>query len=646
MREWVRGLAVTAIALVCGAATAPPQRAPIPPDRLNRYLDRLIPPAMAKDHVAGLTISVVQGGRVIALRGFGRAGVGPDRPVDPARTLFGLASVSKVFTWTALLQAAEAGRVDLARGADAYLPPALRNPPQGMHRPIRIVDLMRHTSGFEDRDVMVLSRAAYGGRFPTLADYLRYARPDRIVEPGTVPNYSNYAVNQAAWIALAGSGAGDFPTLIERDILRPLGLTGTTLRQPYPPEPRLPAPMPADLAARRTQNLQWQGDRFVARPYEFLYDSPASGISTTAADMARLMLAQLGGGVLDGRRIYGPATAARFRTPLLGGAQTNHWAHGLMMRRLPGGFGAYGHDGATSTTVAAMYVVPDLDLGIFAAANDRAGGPIVWTLADRIVRAFYGAQAPGPGRPRAGSAALVRDADRYTGHYLSMRRPHSGLAKLVYFEPVDISVDRAGYLHAPGSGRDRRWVPTGIPGAFVDAEGEEVLAFTFGPDGRANGWRDAMASRTYQRVSPVFAMPVMLGLLAASALASLGILLAAAWRWWRRRRGRPASAPAVRRFDRLQLALACVVPAALGCVAWTVTHVDMAGGDAFPPPSLRGFALLMSIAALLVVALIALTPSLWRAGGGWRRVPRILACLPVGLLALWIGNAGGLAFWS
>lgn len=643
MLRWMLIAAMTIVAAMPMVASAAPHR-PIARAELDRFLDRTIRPAMNRKHVAGVTVAVVQDGRILALRGYGRAGVSPDRPVDPARTSFGLASLSKVFTWIALLQAAETGRVDLTRDVNGYLAPDLRNPANGM-RPIRVVDLMRHTTGFEDRDVMVLSKAAFGGRFPTLADYLRDARPDRIAQPGTVTNYSNYAVNQAAAIALRGSGARDFPTLIERDILTPLGMTGTTLRQPYPAGARLPAPMPAALAARRTQNLRWDGGRFVAQPYEFMFDGPASSISATAADMARLMLAQLNGGALDGARIYGPATATRFRTPLIGGAQSNGWAHGLMMRRLPGGHPAYGHDGVTSTTAAAMYVVPDLDLGIFAAANDRDGGDIVWTLPDAVVRAFYAPQAPGLDRPRPADPAFRQQADLYTGHYLSMRRPHSGLAKLVYFEPVSVGIDDAGYLVAPSGGRDRRWVPARTPGAFVDAEGEDVIAFTTDADGRATGWRDAMASRTYERVPALLSIEVMLGLLAASALASVGVLVAAAWRW-RRRRRRASPAAATRRFDRVEVAMAGAVLLAVACIAWTVTHQDMGGGAPFPPPSLRGFSVLMGLAAACVVALIAMTRALWRAGGGWRRLPRILAYLPVGLLAIWIGNAGGLAFWS
>jgi CubicO group peptidase (beta-lactamase class C family) len=77
--------------------------------------------------------------------------------------------------------------------------------------------------------------------------------------------------------------------------------------------------MPADLAARRTQNLMWNGHAFYAHPYEHMMGGPAGGVSTTAADMARLLCAMLAGGTLDGHAVYSPAIARAWRPPLLAG---------------------------------------------------------------------------------------------------------------------------------------------------------------------------------------------------------------------------------------------------------------------------------------------------------------------------------------
>lgn len=629
---------------LCLFLVRPAIAAPIPPDKLAAWLDARVGSRLQKAHVAGAAVVVVQGGRIVALRGYGLAGVAPNRPVDPARTLFGLASTSKLFTWLTLLRAAEAGRVDLNRPVNNYLPPDLRIPAQGFRQPIRFVDLLRHTTGYEDRDVMIGSPAWYGGYQPSIADYLRQARPDREREPGTDPSYSNYAPNLAAFVALRGSGAPDFATLVERDVFAPLGMTSTTFREPAMPGTHLPAPMSAALLARRTQNLLWDGRGFYAHAYEHMMDGPASAATTSAPDMARFMLALLHDGVLDGRRIYGPGVARMIRTPLLDGAQSNRWAHGFIMFALPDGHLGYGHNGGTTTTASTMVVVPELDLGVFAVANSLAGGQVIYPLAADLVRAFYAPGAPGPRYPRPGSRALLAEASRYAGTYLTVRRPYHGLAMLVMADPQPVSVDEKGYLHVASGGSDRRWVPAGPPGAFVDAEGTEVLTFRLSADGRAVSFRDPLASRTLERVSSLYAMLLLFGLIAASILGALVVLIAALVRLVRRQRR--VAVPVVSRFDRVQATAAATVLLALGCVAMSAATADQAGGGLFPPLPLRLFALLGCVTVALLVVQVARAPAMWRVAGPIGRVLRLLALLPWALLMLRVGLFGGLAFWS
>ena len=629
---------------LCLFLVRPAAAAPIPADKLSAWLDTRVGGRLQAAHVAGAAVVVVQGGRIVALRGYGLAGVAPNRPVDPARTLFGLASTSKLFTWLTLLRAVEAGRVDLNRPVNDYLQPDLRIPAQGFRRPIRFVDLLRHTTGYEDRDVMILSPAWFGGHQPSIADYLRHARPDREREPGVDPSYSNYAPNLAAFVALRGSGAPDFDTLVERDIFAPLGMTSTTFREPTLPGTHLAAPMSPALQARRTQNLLWDGNGFHAHKYEHMMDGPASAATTSAPDMARFMVALLHDGVLDGQRIYGPDVARMIRTPLLDGPQSNRWAHGFMMFALPGGHMGYGHDGGTTTTASTMVVVPELDLGVFAVTNSLAGGSVVYPLAADLVRQFYAPDWPRPGHPRPGSPALVRQADRYAGTYLTVRRPYHGLAMLVLAEPQQVSVDSQGYLHVASGGGERRWVPAGPRGAFIDADGAEVLAFRLDANGRAVSFRDPLATRTQERVSSLYAMPLLFGMVAASALVAIMVLIVALISFVRRRG--QVTLPPVSKFARMQAITAATVLLALACVAGSAATADQAGGGLFPPLPLRLFALFACVTVVMLVVLAVQAPAMWRAAGRISRVLRLLVLLPWTLLMLRVGLFGGLAFWS
>ncbi len=225
-----------------GARLAP--GAPIPPAELEAFVDGAVRQAMTTDHVAGVEVAVVQGGQVVLKKGYGFAG--PGRRVDPDNTLFRLASISKTFTWIAVMKDAEAGRIRLNTPINLYLPESLQVKDQGFRRPILVRDLMTHTPGFADRALGQLFEDD-PRRVRPLTLYLRQERPRRVREPGVIASYSNYGA------ALAGEASSwvngkPYADLVEGEITGPLGMTHTTFREPYPARAELPAPMPAALA--------------------------------------------------------------------------------------------------------------------------------------------------------------------------------------------------------------------------------------------------------------------------------------------------------------------------------------------------------------------------------------------------------------
>ena len=100
----------------------PGRTGPTDPAELARFLDATVPGLLGDWRVPGAVVVVVKDGRVLAQKGYGLADVAAGEPVDPKRTLFRLASVTKVFTATAVLQLAEQGRVKLGIDAQVYLP--------------------------------------------------------------------------------------------------------------------------------------------------------------------------------------------------------------------------------------------------------------------------------------------------------------------------------------------------------------------------------------------------------------------------------------------------------------------------------------------------------------------------------------------
>ena len=493
---------------------------PIPPAELAAFVDGYVKGAMRRDHIAGVTVSVVQNGAVVFKKGYGFASLGPDRAVDPDRTLFRIGSISKTFTWIAVMKEVEAGRMRLEQPVNLYLPEKLRVPDQGFDNPIRVVNLMDHSPGFEDRALGQLFEDDFD-RVRPLDVYLRQERPRRVRPPGFVSSYSNYGAALAGK-AVSWTSGKPYERLIEEEILGPARLAHTTFREPHPVKAGLPAPMAPALAADVSQGFRWTPAGFQPRRYEFIEQvAPAGAASSTAGDMARYMLLLLGGGTLDGATIYGPQTAKAFRTPIRPTPPgINGWAHGFAIEALPGGRTGYGHDGGTLSFFSNMVIAPELGLGVFISTNTEGGGRLAEGFAPALMRQFY---ARPDAFPRPGSPELAAQAAAFSGDYLSTRRPYSGLEAFVMRlanAGAKVAVTHQGRLVLSAPGGPAAFVPAGPleDGQFVGVQDDSRLDFLM-KDGRAFAFIPGSGAVLYERI-PAWKTP--------SALLFVGALTALA----------------------------------------------------------------------------------------------------------------------
>jgi DNA-binding CsgD family transcriptional regulator len=77
------------------------------PEGMEAFLDVFFEAKLAELHIPGAAIVVVQDGKVFLAKGYGFADLAHQTPVDPTKTAFKAGSVSKLFTWTAVMQVAE-----------------------------------------------------------------------------------------------------------------------------------------------------------------------------------------------------------------------------------------------------------------------------------------------------------------------------------------------------------------------------------------------------------------------------------------------------------------------------------------------------------------------------------------------------------
>lgn len=424
------------------------------PVALEAFVEGFVTGRMKAHHAAGVTVSVVHDGRLVLARGFGHADRAAGRPVAADATLFRPGSISKTFTWTAVMQLVEQGRLDLDADIQGYLP-AL-DIPRTFPAPITLAHLMAHTPGFEE-SVLGHLFTDHPDRVRPLLDYLQIYQPARVRPPGVRPAYSNYGSGLAGLIVANVSGL-PWEDYADRHLFEPLGMVSSTFREPWGAQ-RTEAPMPAALADRVSRGYQWRAGAFVPGGFEYIGQiGPAGALSTTAVDMARWMLVHLGEGELDGVRILGQDTARLiYRQHYTPDAAVPGIAHGFIESRI-GGYRAIGHGGGTVHFISDMQLIPALGLGVFVSTNTSGtGGLVVQGFVDSLVERFFPQATPAAaaGADVAAGAHGTEDPEtvarrarlaEFTGAYLPTRRAYTTVERALNTPVVGIQVTADGAL--------------------------------------------------------------------------------------------------------------------------------------------------------------------------------------------------------
>jgi CubicO group peptidase (beta-lactamase class C family) len=622
----------------------------VPPAELEAFVDGVVTDAMAREHIAGVTVSIVQNGQVVLKKGYGFAGLEPQRRVDPDRTLFRIGSISKTFTWIALMKEVEAGRIVLDRPINLYLPERVQVRDQGYSAPVRVRHLLDHSAGFEDRALGHLMERDVD-RVRPLELYLRQERPRRVNPPGEIASYSNYGAALAGEAVAYVSGQ-NFERRVEEAILLPLGMGRTSFREPRAAKAGLPGPMPSNLTGDVSEGYRWTPTGFRARDFEYIGQiAPAGSASSTAGDMSRYMLMLLNGGQLEGVSIYGARSAAAFRTPLRRTpAGINGWAHGFQVIDLSGGYRGYGHGGATLSFMSNMVTVPALGLGVFISTNTESGQDLATRFPDRLVGHFYAAPQT---FPRPGSPALLANRQAYEGYYLTTRRSYRGLEEFVGLLTggTKAKVTPDGRLVTAGGGAVKTWSPEGdaSDGRFISGVGADRIAFVM-QDGRARAFQGASGAALMERVA-LGMQPGVLAILAAltgaASLATLGGLFLRNRREFREN----AIQSRASLIQNIQAGLWLLSMVLFGL--WASKTGDVAQVMYRWPGALLVTASACAlVAALLTIATLVTLPAVWRGGrrvdswSGLRKafftVTVMIHVAFVVVLGLW----GGLTPWS
>jgi CubicO group peptidase (beta-lactamase class C family) len=465
-----RSLLSLALAITLGAIDAVAQTEdPAERAKMEAFVDGAVREVMRAEKIAGVSVAIVDRAGVVMARGYGAAAFEPYKKVD-ADTLFRVGSISKTPVWIAIMQLVEAGKLSLDDPINDRLPPSLRIPDEGFHKPILVRHLMTHTAGFEDSTEGLFVHDP--AKLRALDEDLVVYRVHRVREPGTLAVYSNYGAALAG--ALVAHVAGEpWQDYAEQRILRPLGMATATYREPYPESVAaargLPQPMSPEILAKTTNGFRWTGGGYHTQPFEYVSNYvPAGALSASANDMAAYMQALLDPERMAQAGVLKAETALALREPLFSNTpELGPMLHGFFDFSATRGRRGFGHGGALAFQKSTMEIYPEEGFAIFLSTNTPAGGTLLDKLPGLLLDFFYPKAHPAP--PRAKDAQA--EAAKVAGVYRSLRVPtYSSEAPWVrYVNEFAVRALLSGNIVVAGSGRYKP-LGDGIFGSIADRD--------------------------------------------------------------------------------------------------------------------------------------------------------------------------------
>lgn len=508
-------LPMAILAAVPGMAQAP--EAPASPAAptlakadVDAWLDGMIPYGLATGDIAGAVIVVVKDGTVLTSRGYGFADMKTRKPVDPDATLFRPGSISKLFTWTAVMQQVQAGKLDLDRDINAYLDFKIA---PAFGKPITLRNLMTHTSGFEETAKYLIKTDT--AHVTSLEAALKRSVPARIYAPGSTAAYSNYGASLAGYIVQRVSGE-PFDAYVQRHIFAPLQMTRSSFVQPLTPA----------LAAGLSKGYaNASGD---PQAYEVIAMAPAGSLSATGSDMAKFMIAHLSAS----NPLLDPKTAALMHatanTPIPG---MPGMALGFYHEDRDG-LTIIGHGGDTNWFHSDLHLYLDKGVGIFMSFNSLGKQGAAGGLREKVFDEFTARYFPHAAAALPTQATAAEHGRAMAGSYVSSRGSLTNwlrIATLLGESTVSLNSDNtltiSGLNNAAGV--PKRWREV-APWQWQEVGGEDRLGAAT-KDGKVT----AFAPRGIAPIILFLPAPAGMngGVMLPAMSAALGIVLLTALCW-------------------------------------------------------------------------------------------------------------------
>lgn len=343
-------------------------------------LDSFLTKAIATAEVPGLAIAVIEDGKVVYKKGFGQLGLNDPAPVT-ADTMFMIGSTTKSMTTLMISQLADQGRLSWDdKVVDIY--PDFKLGDEALTAKVTLADLVCACSGIPRHDLPMLYSFKGKNSKNVLAE-LKFLKPTKGYRESFL--YSNQLVAAAGYIAAKKAlpdtlGSDGYQQLMSKQVFKPLKMTRTLLDFD-----RLKSM--ANVAKPHSMNLDGTYTEIDLNNERFLVPvAPAGAIWSSVNDMAHYMIAELDGGVYDGKRIVSEEGLHKRRQPQVQMASSRYYGLSWIVGESLG-LEKVEHGGATLGNLSEFVFFPKTRSGFIILSNSRS--VINMPTIDKLLELWY-----------------------------------------------------------------------------------------------------------------------------------------------------------------------------------------------------------------------------------------------------------------
>jgi len=473
------------------------QKEELPRPKTLPDLQKAMKDAIDKAHLPGAGVALVSNGEVLWCGGFGKADIASSRDIT-CDTEFRVGSISKSFVALALLKLQEEGKINLeARLQDVAPEIPVKNRWESTS-PVRIVNLLEHTAGFDDMEAAEVYNFKDPYDFPLLEVFKRFQEPQDVRwPPGSRMSYSNPGFGIAGYL-IEKTTSKPYDQYIRETILRPLGMAN--------------ADFPFTDANKALLATGYDQDPPHALGYPYIYLRPAGDLKASPGELAKLVQFLLRRGKAGDVQIVKPDSINRMESveSTLAAKNGLRLGYGLAnYTQVVGGVVTHGHDGGIDGFISSYRYMPEQNWGYVVLLNSTQSFQALLDL-NRMAIDFLSKDFPKAQPPPV--SITPGDLEKFAGYYAS-GAPRAQLLSFVedLSGGVRIRVINGQLTRSGLFGKPEPLIPVGknffrgekepeATSIFVTDNAGHMVLSSQGIDGFSYGQRTSIAW-TYMRIA-------------------------------------------------------------------------------------------------------------------------------------------------